>query len=185
MDRLADDRQHESQPQGRRRIYAPARARRGVPAGADRPDQRRAGGVRDARCRGEGHAGALFHVRRQALRPRRMVVAAARRADGRPPGRGQGDGRARRGQPEGAGNGLPGGAQGVPHGGGQAAGQSRAGGRGGGGNRLAQLRRDRQPARCPRRARESGRDHHSLVRPVERGTGRPCCSAPRGRSNCS
>ena len=148
-------------------------------------DRRRSGRFRDARCRRQGHAGDLFHVRRQALRPGRMVIAAARRADRRPARRGQGDDRPRRGQPEGAGDGFPDGAAGLQSRRRQASGQPGVCRGRRGGNRLAPFLPDRQSARGSRRAGKGGRNIHSVARP-SRSTGRRrCCWAPRARSNCS
>ena len=127
----------------------------------------------------------LFHVRRQAVRPGRMVVAAARGADRRPAGRGQGDRRPRRGQPEGAGNGLPGGASRLPGRRRQAAGQSGACRGRRGGNRLAPFPPDRRRPRGPGRAQEVGRDHHPFRQPGRRRRRSRSISAPRARSNCS
>ena len=118
------------------------------------------GRVRDARRRRSDHARHLFHVRRQAVRPQGMVVAAARGADGRP-ARGQGDHGPRRGQPEGAGNGLPVGAPGVQGHRPQASRQHRAGRRGRGGDRLSQLPRDRRQPRSPGGDEQGGRGVHS------------------------
>ena len=74
----------------------------------DRPrDRRQARRLRDARRRRGEDRRALLHVRRQAVRSRRVDLAAARGADRRQARARQGDGGPRRGQPEGPAGGVP------------------------------------------------------------------------------
>ncbi len=181
LDRTADDRRREARHARRRGAYAQAAARRGVPAGEDRADKRGARRVRHARCRRSDDAGHLLHVRREAVRPGGMVVAAARRQACRSRRR-QGDHGPRRSQPEGAGERLPVGAARLQGDWPQAAGEHRAGRGGRGGNRIAALRRDRiQPGSAggdeegrgrlhPRRG--PGIDRCDVDRPWRQGRGR-------------
>ena len=175
MDRAADHRQHGREHAQGRRVHAPAGAGRGVPAGEDRRDRRRARRVRDARRRREDHARHLLHVRREALRPGRMVVAPARGEDRRPAGRRNDAGRPRRGQPERPRDGLPHRTARVQAGRGQASRQPRARRGGRRGNRLDQLLEDAGRPGGQRGAEGLGRRGDAVDRPVTRrlGVARP------------
>ena len=168
VDRAADHRRGKQERARGRRVHGPAGARRGLRQRAHGADQGRSGGLRHDRRRRAGHAGRLFHVRREAVRPGRMVVAAARGQDRRPARRGQGDRRARRGQPEGAGDGVPGNAEGVSRCQGEAAGEHRAGRGRRGGNRLTQFRPDRPGAGGDGGAEEDIGRVHPVQRPERR-----------------
>ena len=78
MDRAADHRRRAAQHRGGRRPYGAARDRGRLHRRAQGADRRRPGRVRHARRRRAAHRRHLFHVRRQAIRPGRMGVAAAR-----------------------------------------------------------------------------------------------------------
>ena len=149
-----------------RGAHGAARARRRLPEGDDRAHRRQARRVRDARRRRGEDGRPLLHVRRQAVRPGGVDVAAARGAHRRQAGLRQGDRRPRRGEPEGTRGGVPRGAARDPRRRQEAAGEPRAGRRGRGGDRLAAHRADRPPAggrggaaqaasasSCPRRRR--------------------------------
>ena len=113
--------------------------------------RRQARRVRHARRRRAEDGRPLLHVRREAVRSRRVDLAAARGAHRRQARPRQGDGRPRRGEPEGARGGVPRGAARHPRRRAEAAGEPRAGRRGRGGDRLAAHRPDRPPARGARR----------------------------------
>ena len=185
VDRAADHRRGKAQRRTGRRLYAAPRARRRIPAGAGGAVGRRARRLRDAGRGRAGDARHLFHVRRQAVRPRRMVEPAARRPAGRPAGRGAGHHGPRRGQSEGAGNGLPRRASRLQGERAQAAGQSGAGGRGRGRDRLAQFPDGRRRPASRRRAQEDGRRVHPGRRSGPDRAGGHHARAPRARSSSS
>ena len=177
MDRAADHRQHGREHAQGRRVHAPAGAGRGLPAGKDRRDRRRARRLRDSRRRRENHARHLLHVRREALRPGRMVVAPARGKDRRPAGRRHDAGRPRGSEPERPRDGFPHRAARVQAGRGQASRQPRPRRGGRRGNRLDQLLDDAGRPGGQRGAAQIGWRPDAVDRPVTRriGLARPRC----------
>ena len=180
MDRAADHRQHGTSTT--RRAPTTCASSRSMRASSRRGSSRPSGvpGVFATLDAGRQETlGDLFHVRRQALRPGRMGLAAARGADGRPA-----RARARRWSAAARSTrrvrkrpSSPRCTRSTPRG--QAAGQSRAGRRGRGGDRLAQLPADRSPT--PRsRAALARRSGSSSRRRASRATGAvTSSSAPR------
>ena len=101
LDRAAVDRRREPELPAGTRVHGAPGARGGIPEGRDRPHRRQGRRLRHARRGGTDHARDLLHVRREAVRSRRVEFAAARGADRRQARRRQGHRRARRDEHEG------------------------------------------------------------------------------------
>ncbi len=136
---LPVDRRREPRISAGRRVHGEAAARRRIPTRRRRSDQGEARRLRDVRRRRGELARPLLHVRRQAVRSRRMELAAARGATRRQARSRQGDRRTRRHEREGPAGRLPRRAARLQGGEPEAPGQPRSRLRRRRGNRLAEL----------------------------------------------
>ncbi len=128
-----------------------------LPAGHPRPHRRPARRLRHAGRRRAADRRPLLHVRRQAGRSGRVVLAAVGGGARRQARLRQGADGPRRGEPEGSRGRVPGRSPRHPRRRPEVPGQPRAGGGGGGGDRLAALPAGRAPARGERRAQGAAR----------------------------
>ena len=158
------------------RALLPANAaRRRLPEGRAGADLGEAGRLRHARRGREEDPRPLLHVRREAGRPLRVVLATVRGPAGRQGRVREGARRPGRREPEGARELVPLGAPGLPGGKAEASGESRPGGGGRGGDRLPSLRRGGAAARHRSGPRQVGGHLHAqrVAGPGWRGEHQP------------